>query len=594
MHLLLLMLERVGLLIIVALLLSRIHSFRFILYKEYGWKEKLLLIFLFGGFGVISNYTGIVITGDHLMLSQVWQDELAEESAIANTRIMGVAIGGLFGGPLVGFGAGLIAGLHRLTLGGFTAVACGISTILSGIVTGFIGKRFHRYTNKQLWVVVAIGILMECIQMGIILLVAKPFSAAWQLVQIISFPMIIVNGFGMLVFMFIFQTVLQEEERIRALQINKALYIADQTLPFFRKGLNVDSCKPVAEIILRFTNADAVAITDRQQVLAHASLAADHHITQKKLSTNLTKRVIEQGKIQKAYSAEQIECSNPQCPLQGAIVIPLQVHKKTIGTLKLYFTKISQMDRIEQELSEGLGKLISTQLELAEAEKQSKLLKDAEIKALQAQVHPHFLFNAINTISALCRTDVEKARYLLIQLATFFRQNLQGAKQTLIPLEKELEHVKAYLALEEARYPSKYQITYHIQSEVKKAYIPPFTIQPIVENAIQHAFSKLVPGQKGCVSIEAFVKNNHFVLVTTDNGQGIPREILTKLGNEEIQSLQGTGNAIYNMNQRIKEIYGDEATFLIESQLGKGTKVTIRIPLNTKKWRDQYADSIYR
>jgi two-component system sensor histidine kinase LytS len=587
------MLERVGLLIIVAFLLSRMHSFRQILHNEYGWKEKLLLILLFGGFGVISNYTGIVIQENDLVLSQVWQGDLGEESAIANTRVMGVAIGGLFGGPLVGLGAGLIAGLHRLTMGGFTAVACGISTILSGIVTGLIGKRFNKQTNKGLWLVVIIGLLMECVQMGIILVVAKPFVVAWQLVQIISLPMIIVNGFGMLIFMLIIQTILQEEERLRALQTNKALYIADQTLPFFREGLNADSCKGVAKIILDHTNANAVAITDRHQVLAHVGLAADHHLPQEKLSTKLTQKALDQGKILKAYSADQIACSHPDCPLQMAIVIPLQVHTKTIGTLKLYFTKISQMDKIAQELSEGLGKLISTQLELAEAELQSKLLKDAKIKALQAQVHPHFLFNAINTISALCRTDAEKARRLLIKLGAFFRRNLQDARQMLIPLEKELEHVEAYLSLEQARYPDKYQIEYQIEPATKKVYIPPFTIQPIVENAIHHAFPKPSSHQKGCVTIRAFIENKEMVLITEDDGAGISSTLLHQLGNQEIASTRGTGNAIYNIVQRMKEIYGEEAIFTIESQPNLGTKVIIRIPMDAKKWRDRYVDSIY-
>ena len=96
------------------------------------------------------------------------------------------------------------------------------------------------------------------------------------------------------------------------------------------------------------------------------------------------------------------------CPLHAAIVLPLTSNGKTIGTLKMYFKSPSGLSRVEEELAEGLAMLFSTQLELGEAELQSKLLKDAEIKALQAQVNPHFLFNAINTISALCRTDVEK------------------------------------------------------------------------------------------------------------------------------------------------------------------------------------------
>lgn len=110
----------------------------------------------------------------------------------------------------------------------------------------------------------------------------------------------------------------------------------------------------------------------------------------------------------KATSKAEIECTHDPCPLHAAIVLPLTSNGKTIGTLKMYFKSPSGLSRVEEELAEGLAMLFSTQLELGEAELQSKLLKDAEIKALQAQVNPHFLFNAINTISALCRTDVEK------------------------------------------------------------------------------------------------------------------------------------------------------------------------------------------
>ncbi|MDE8722602.1 histidine kinase, partial [Alistipes putredinis] len=96
-----------------------------------------------------------------------------------------------------------------------------------------------------------------------------------------------------------------------------------------------------------------------------------------------------------------------------------------------------------------------------------------EIKALQAQVNPHFLFNAIHTISALCRTDVEKTRRLLLQLSVYFRSNLQGARQLLIPLSKELNHLEAYLSLEQARFPGKYSIDFHIEEGLERMEIPP-------------------------------------------------------------------------------------------------------------------------
>lgn len=102
----------------------------------------------------------------------------------------------------------------------------------------------------------------------------------------------------------------------------------------------------------------------------------------------------------------------------------------------MYFTDHHDLTFVEKQLAEGLAKIFSSQLELGAVETQRKLLQDAEIKSLQAQVNPHFFFNAINTISALVRIDHEKARQLLLQLSHFFRSNLQGARNNTITIEK--------------------------------------------------------------------------------------------------------------------------------------------------------------
>jgi two-component system sensor histidine kinase LytS len=219
---------------------------------------------------------------------------------------------------------------------------------------------------------------------------------------------------------------------------------------------------------------------------------------------------------------------------------------------------------------------------MAEAEAQRRLLKDAEIKALQAQVHPHFLFNAINTISSLIRTDSDSARKLLIKLSTFFRSNLQGARQMLIPLEKELEHVEAYLSLEQARFPDRYTVEINILPSLEKVLIPPFTLQPLVENAIRYAFPK---SKTGTVKISAYEKGGKMVLLTEDNGKGIPPERLEILGKETVESEAGTGTALWNIKKRIEEIYGNDALFQIKSQPENGTHVYIQLPLTESNWR---------
>lgn len=589
-----LMLERVGILLMVAILLSRLKSFRTIVYHEHGYAEKVSLIFIFGAFGVLSNYTGVEIRGGSSIEPQAWQTWIGPDGAIANTRIMGVVIGGLLGGPLVGTGVGLIAGLHRFTLGGFTALSCGLSSMLAGIVTGFIGRRIRIWENRALWQAVVIGILMEAAQMGIILLVARPFEAAWALVEVIGVPMIVVNGFGTLLFMLIIQSILREESRTRALQTQQAFSIADETLPYFRQGLSPESCREAAAVILKWTNADAISITDRQRVLAHVGAGADHHIPLQSISTRLTRHVLETGLTGEAGSREQIQCSDPDCSLQAAIVLPLNVRDETVGTLKLYFKRPNRLDSAERELAEGLGKLFSTQLELAEAEKQRKLLKDAEIKALQAQVHPHFLFNAFNTISSLCRTDPEKARTLLLQLSVFFRSNLQGARQLIIPLYKELEHVKAYLAIEKARFPDKYTLRLDIDPALEPIGVPPFTLQPLVENALRHAFPARAFDGKAIIVLRAYREEDHMVLVAEDNGKGISPELLAALGSKTVESPAGTGTALYNIRKRIDELYGNQGQFIVESVEGKGTIVTIRLPIHYSKWEDTYAESFDR
>ncbi|SDN51668.1 two-component system, LytT family, sensor histidine kinase LytS [Fictibacillus solisalsi] len=567
----------------VAFLLSRLKSFRQIVHQEHNQKEKMLLILIFGAFGIISNYTGIEINNGAIV-SQTWQADVDYDAAIANTRIMGVAIGGLLGGPIVGLGVGLIAGLHRLTLGGFTAEACAISTILAGLITGLLGRRFGIIgRNRSPWGAVAVGILMEIIQMGVILLTARPFEAASHLVEVIAIPMITINGLGTLIFIMIIQSILMEEERTRALQTHNALQIAQQTLPFFRQGLNFHSCGEAAKIILQATKADAISITDKKQVLAHAGAASDHHQPGQNMATLLTKKVIENGKILIARSTEEIQCYRENCPLQAAIVVPLQVRDETVGSLKLYFEDAEKLDQVEQELAEGLSKLFSTQLELAEAERQQKLLKDAEVKALQAQVHPHFLFNAINTISSLVRTDAQKARKLLIQLGVFFRSNLQGARHLLIPLEKEIEHVEAYLSLEQARFPGKYEVEFDIEPQLNHVLIPPFTLQPLVENAIRHAFSNR---KQGNVKVTAYMNRDKMMLTTEDNGKGIPADLIQSLGKESVRSEEGTGTALWNIRKRIQEIYGMEGSFMIQSEQDSGTKVTMTLPLTQNKWSE--------
>ncbi|WPP41253.1 sensor histidine kinase [Paenibacillus hunanensis] len=590
-HLLPLMLERVGILIILAFVLSQFPIFRHIIYNRRGRFGSLLLIAVFGLFGVISNYTGIEI---HLseVVSQSWLNQVDADNAIANTRIMGVSIGGLLGGPLVGLGVGLVAGLHRYPLGGFTALECAISSVLAGVVAGLLGNWYRRRGVIPPWFAALVGMAMQVVEMLLILLFSKPYEDAVMLVQTIGLPMIVLNGFGTLLFMLIIRSILKEQERQSATQTHLAFHIADRTLPFFRQGLNPDSCREAAHILLRLTEADAISITNRTHILAHVGAAADHHVAGQEVSTGLTRTVLEQGKLMLARLPKDIRCSHRNCPLEAAVVLPLLVHGEAVGTLKLYFCQANHLSKVEEELAEGLGKLFSAQLELAEAEQQSALLKTARIKALQAQVHPHFLFNAINTISVLCRTDSERARRLLLELGTFFRSNLQGAQQLLIPLYKELEYVEAYLQLEQARFPDKYTVELDIEPGLEQVQVPPFIIQPLVENAIRHGFRRLQT--RGTIRVSISSHTGELEVIVADNGAGIPADRLALLGHEANLASEGSGTALCNIRERLEGIYRHSASFMIQSAEGEGTAIHIRLPLQYQEGSKVHADSVYR
>ncbi len=575
-----LMLEKVGIIVIVAFLLSRINSFRQIVDPDQIKNRRVQLVLLFGVFGVISNYTGIEVY-NYTVNQAGWLYEVDPDSAIANTRVMGVVIAGLVGGRAVGLGTGLIAGIHRYTLGGFTAVSCSLSTVIAGIAAGYIRQYLVKKKIPVTPAKAAIaGMSLEALQMVIILATAKPFTDALALVQFISLPMITLNGLGTFLFMYIVQTIRRDEELTRATQTNQAFLIADKTLPYFRQGLNPDSCNEVSRIMLQLTDADAVAITNTKIVLSHLGAGSDHHRIHSRPETKLTEAVLKTGVVSVAQDKSQIHCTNEDCPLAAAIVLPLKIRDKIVGTLKLYYTDREKLDIVQQQLAEGLANLFATQLELAEAENQAKLLKDAEIMALQAQIHPHFLFNSLNTISALCRTNPEKARNLLLELSHFFRSNLHGARHVLIPVEKELENLKAYLSIVQTRFPDKYLIEYDIDPGVNNILIPPFTLQPLVENAVNHAFLK--KKRPGHIKVQLKLGQTHLEILVSDDGVGIPEDRLRQIGNQPVKSAAGTGTALFNIRERLDSIFHSKAELKVISSENKGTSIFIQVPHDSK------------
>ena len=573
------MIWRMCMIVTIAFLITRLNLFRQMIYQRLRWKGKVAMIFIFGLFGMIGNYTGVVIQPDISKIPFDYSDYNIESfKAIADTRNIGVILGGLLGGPAVGLGAGIIAGGHRYFLGGFINTATFFLTVVGGLIAGWINWKIADRERIQPSYILMISVCILFFQIILIPIFIESHEVGVLLIRLTGLPIIIVNGIGIWICALIFNSVLRDEDKAKAIQTQKALFIANKTLPFFRQGLNEHSCKKVAHILCTHTNADSVAITDLKDVLTHVGNGKKYDHLLQENDQFAMKQVIQTGEIVTLKSISKYKTINTERPLKAVIIVPLFVREKPIGTLKMYYTRPYKLNEAEQELAEGIMMLFSTQLEIAEAERHKELLQNAKIKALQAQIHPHFLFNSINVIVALCKRDPLYARKLLIQLSTFLRNNTSATSQTLIPIEKEMDSVMAYFSLEQARFPERFTLKTSIHSSLEKALIPPFTIQPLVENAIVHGFSERC--KKETVEITVNKDGSFLKIEVKDNGIGIPRKRLKHIG---IPSKKGIGIALQNIRERLSLVFGSEASFSLKSQFNKGTIITIVVPLHFER-----------
>lgn len=305
-------------------------------------------------------------------------------------------------------------------------------------------------------------------------------------------------------------------------------------------------------------------MTVGREIMAHVGAGADHHHAGQAIQTRLTELVLSTGSQQEAQVTEEIGCTHPECPLQSAIIVPLTLRGTVVGSLKLYRIKSQAITPVERQLAEGLGSLFSTQLELAEKDMQEKLLASAELRALQAQINPHFLFNALNTVVSFCRTQPETARHLLLNLADLLRRSFVH-NPDMVTLSKELEHVEAYLEIEKARFSSKLAVEYDLQSE--DFLLPPFILQPLVENAVRHGIQPHPRG--GVLHIAALSSSTCHTVTIRDSGVGF-----------DVKNAVCSGNGIglANVNQRLRSLYGPQFGLDIKSALGQGTICEVRIP----------------
>lgn len=361
------------------------------------------------------------------------------------------------------------------------------------------------------------------------------------------------------------------------LATDPTVQVAHETLQFMRRGLTEVTARKTAEIIQKICEIPAVAITDREKVLAYLGAGCENHRPGDKILTKATQYVINTGEHKIVHSSEELNCTKTdcECPLSAGVIAPLKCGDEVVGSLKLYQTEHGHLPAHIIRLTIGLAQLLSMQMELAELDHQSQLVAEAKLEALHAQINPHFLFNTLNTIIMYSRRDPDRTRQLLIHLAEFFRKTLKRPGPY-IPLSEELDCVRTYFALEQARFGDKIELIEDIDSSLLDYRIPVFSLQPLVENAIKHGIT--AKDANGTVTIRAKLKDDELHLSVIDNGVGIPPE---KMDSVLVPGYgSGTGVGLSNVHLRLQNLYGENKGLKVVSSLEEGTEVHMKIPIS--------------
>ncbi|EHG6154029.1 two-component regulatory system sensor histidine kinase BtsS [Escherichia fergusonii] len=555
-NLVLLLLQQMCVFLVIAWLMSKTPLFIPLMQVTVRLPHKLLCYVTFSIFCILGTYFGLHI-----------------DDSIANTRAIGAVMGGLLGGPVVGGLVGLTGGLHRYSMGGMTALSCMISTIVEGLLGGLVHSILIRRgrTDRVFspFTAGAVTFIAEMIQMLIILAIARPYEDAVRLVSNIAAPMMVTNTVGAALFMRILLDKRAMFEKYTSAFSATALKVAASTEGILRQGFNEVNSMKVAQVLYQELDIGAVAITDREKLLAFTGIGDDHHLPGKPISSGYTLKAIETGEVVYADGNEvPYQCSlHPQCKLGSTLVIPLRGdNQRVMGTIKLYEAKNRLFSSINRTLGEGIAQLLSAQILAGQYERQKAMLTQSEIKLLHAQVNPHFLFNALNTIKAVIRRDSEQASQLVQYLSTFFRKNLKRPSE-IVTLADEIEHVNAYLQIEKARFQSRLQVNMNIPGELAWQHLPAFTLQPIVENAIKHGTSQLLG--TGEVSITARREGQYFMLDIEDNA-GLY---------QPATNASGLGMSL--VDKRLRERFGDDYGISVACEPDCYTRITLRLP-----WRD--------
>ncbi|MEU6928862.1 histidine kinase [Streptomyces sp. NPDC046374] len=341
------------------------------------------------------------------------------------------------------------------------------------------------------------------------------------------------------------------------------LHTASLAAPPLRAGLTEETAARAAGRLRSLLGTEALCLTDRTAVLAWDGPGDGHH---RDRVVELVAETLASGRSRSVHTG----CADDSCPLRWAVVAPLTGEDGVLGALVAYGSRESA---VLVRAATEVARWVSVQLELAELDRSRTRIVEAEIRALRAQISPHFIFNSLAAIASFVRTDPEHARELLLEFADFTRYSFRRHGE-FARLADELRSIEQYLALAGARFGDRLTVTLRIAPEVLTVALPFLCLQPLVENAVKHGLEDSATGCR--VVIAARDAGAEAVVTIEDDGVGMDPEELRAVLRGERPSASGIG--LGNVDERLRQVYGPEHGLVIETGVGAGMKVTVRIP----------------
>ncbi len=344
-----------------------------------------------------------------------------------------------------------------------------------------------------------------------------------------------------------------------------ALHAASATLPHLRRGLNRQSAAKAIPHLLTLTQASAVAIADHETILAFAGIGQDHH-----RGGEAAKRLLGESGSSRRTRVRVVECTDCDCPLGASVVAPLVVRDVQIGSLAAFFHEKRDVRPANVRIVEEAAALVAAQVELATLTSQGEQLAKAELRALRAQISPHFVYNALAAVANTIHTNPDEARELLIDFAEFTRYAFK-TEAPYVTLREELAYADRYLRLERARFGDRLHVRIEVAPEALSAVVPVLSLQPLVENAVRHGIQS--HDSVGELRITGVDLGSDVEVRVSDNGLGMTAEAARS-------ALRGTagGIGLSNVQSRLRTIFGPGYGLEIESTPGHGTVVRMTVP----------------